>query len=71
MSCELEKYKVLMEKYHRGDFGKENLTMSEILNKAGESDLLDRMSVSDLQYLTDNSSGITREMFCRIKAEKE
>ena len=71
MSCELEKYKVLMEKYHRGDFGKENLTMSEILNKAGEPDLLDRMSISDLQYLINNSSGVAREMFCRIKAEKE
>lgn len=52
MSCELEKYKVLMEKYHRGDLGKENLTMSEILDKVGEPNLLDRMSVSDLQYLT-------------------
>lgn len=70
MSYELQKYKDIMEKYYCGDFGKEHLTMTEILDKAGESNLFEKMSVSDLEYLIANSFGATKQMFCLIKSKK-
>ena len=60
-----------MEMYHRGEFGDTHLTMYEILDKAGEPDLFDKMSLSDLQYLIENSSGIQKQMFCHLKSQRK
>ena len=67
----LQKYNEIMETYHRGEFGDTHLTMHEILHKAEESDLFDKMSLDDLQYLIENTSGIHKQMFSYLKSKKE
>ena len=67
----LQKYNEIMETYHRGEFGETHLTMHEILHKAGEPDLFDKMSLDDLQYLIENTSGIHKQMFSYLKSKKE
>lgn len=67
----LQKYDEIMETYHRGEFGDTHLTMHEILHKAEEPDLFDKMSLDDLQYLIENTSGIHKQMFNYLKSKKE
>ena len=67
----LQKYNEIMETYHRGEFGDTYLAMHEILHKAEEPDLFDKMSLDDLQYLIENTSGIYKQMFNYFKSKKE
>lgn len=67
----LQKYNDIMKKYRCGEFGDTHLTMHEILHKAGEPDLFDKMSLSDLQYLIENTCGIHKQMFSYLKSKKE
>lgn len=65
----LEKYYKIMEDYHQGKYGG-NLTMHEILEQAGEIDLFDKMSISEVQVLWNEASGITKMMFMNIIKKK-
>ena len=67
----LQKYNDIMEKYRRGEFGDTHLTMHDILYRAEEPDLFDKMSLDDLQYLIENTSGIHKQMFSYLKSKKE
>lgn len=67
MNRYLEKYIDIMKEYRAGKFGNDHLTLHEILDKAGEPDLISKMSVSEIQYLIDNSSGKLKYMFSLIK----
>ena len=71
MSEYLQKYNDIMEMYRRGKFGDTHLTMHEILHRAEEPDLFDKMSLDDLQYLIENTSGIHKQMFSYLKSKKE
>lgn len=66
----LEKYNEIMSNYRNGNYGDDCLTMSQILEKSGESDLFEKMNLIEIQKLIDDSSGITRSMFCLVKQEK-
>ena len=67
----LQKYNDIMEMYRRGEFGDTHLTMHEILYRAKEPDLFDKMSLDDLQYLIENTYGIHKQMFSYLKSKKE
>ena len=67
----LQKYNDIMKKYHRGEFGDTHLTIREIIYRAEEPDLFDKMSLDDLQYLIKNTSGIHKQMFSYLKSKKE
>ena len=67
----LQKYNDIMEMYRHGEFGDTHLTMHEILHRAEESDLFDKMSLDDLQYLIEKTSGIHKQMFNYLKSKKE
>ena len=67
----LQKYNDIMKKYRRGEFGDTHLTMRDILYRAEEPDLFDKMSLDDLQYLIENTSGIHKQMFSYLKSKKE
>ena len=67
----LQKYNEIMETYHRGEFGDTHLTMRDILYRAEEPNLFDKMSLDDLQYLIENTSGIHKQMFSYLKSKKE
>lgn len=70
MSKMLEKYNKIMSKYHDGDFGRDFLTLAEILEKAGEPNLLREMSINDLEEIIGKHTGQIRSMLCDIRAEK-
>ena len=71
MSEYLQKYNDIMKKYRYGEFGDKHLTMYEILYRAEEPNLFDKMSLDDLQYLIENTSGIYKQMFSYLKSKKE
>lgn len=59
-----------MDLYKNGEFGAKHITMNEILTKAGQPDLLDRMSLDELQYLCNNSKGMTKLLFSELISRK-
>lgn len=67
----LKKYYEIMDKYRAGDYGTDNLTMSEILIKANEPDLLERMNISEINFLCSNTSGLTKKLFSCHKVKKQ
>ena len=71
MSEYLQKYNDIIEKYRRGEFGDTHLTMRDILYRAKEPDLFDKMSLGDLRYLIENTCGIHKQMFSHLKSKKE
>ena len=57
----VEKYYDIMNRYKSGEFGNtENLTMHEIFERAGEPDLFNKMTKSQLELLRNISTGKTR-----------
>ena len=71
MSEYLQKYNDIMKKYHYGKFSETQKTMRDILYRAEEPNLFDKMSLDDLQYLIENTSGIHKQMFNYLKSKKE
>lgn len=67
----LQKYNDIMEMYRHGEFGDTHLTMYEILHRAEEPDLFDKMSLGDLRYLIENTCGIHKQIFSHLKSKKE
>ena len=69
MSELLKKYYNIMDMYKNGEFGTEHLSLAEILEKAGEPDLINRMNQSEIQHLIDNSTGLKKHMFIELKSK--
>ena len=69
MSELLKKYYHIMDMYKKGEFGTDHLSLAEILEKAGEPDLIDRMNQSEIQHLIDNSTGLKKHMFIELKSK--
>ena len=65
----ITKLKEIIENYRNGEYG-DNLTLEQILECAKEKDLTKRMSIMELQYLIDNSTGITKMLFMKEKNDK-
>lgn len=66
----LEKFNDMMNRYRAGEFGQECLSMYEILRRSNNADLLDKLSILEIQSLIDMTSGITKEMFIMLKKKK-
>lgn len=66
----IKQYYHIMDLYKNGEFGAKHITMNEILTKAGQPDLLDRMSLDELQYLCNNSKGMTKLLFSELISRK-
>lgn len=56
--------------YKRGEFGEDHLTLNDILVRAQAQDLIEKMTVTEIGYLMDNSSGMLKQMFGYIKNQK-
>lgn len=67
----LDKYNDIMAKYKRGEYGTENLSLYDILDRADSVDIFDRMDISEIQELLDSTSGIAKMMFSMLKKKKE
>lgn len=66
----LIRYYKIMEDYRAGRYGDNHLTLHDIFEKAGEPELLAKMSLSEIQSLVDTSSGMLKKMFSTIKDRK-
>lgn len=70
LTVNIEKYNSIMQKYRNGEFGNGNLTLKEILCAANEPNLLDKMSIIEVQYLIDHNTGFTKMMLLELKNKK-
>lgn len=66
----IKKYNNIIKRYKDGEFGKKHLSLKEILLAANEPNLLNEMTISEVQYLYNHSSGILKTMFSAIEKEK-
>ena len=66
----LIKYDDIIEQYKNGEFGNTHLSLYDILSKAGEKYLLDKMNLSEIQTLAISSSGFLRHLFS-VSANKK
>ena len=66
----LMRYDDAIKKYRSGEFGDVPLTLYDILSKVGEVDILEKMSLSEIRTLTDNSSGLLKQMFAASAKRK-
>ncbi len=66
----LKKYNDIMLKYRNGGFGESHCSLYEILSKAGDAKLIDKMCPSELQKLCSDSFGISQHMFGLLLEKK-
>ena len=59
----LRRYNDIILKYRKGDFGESHFSLYEILSKAGDAKLIDKMCLSELKKLYSDSFGISKHMF--------
>ena len=60
-------YKEIMERYRNGEFGNDNLSMHDILERAGYPMLLEEMNLEEIDELINNSTGFSKMLFLNIK----
>lgn len=71
MTEKMKKWNRIMDYYRDGAYGEEHLTIAQILERAGEPNLIDEMNIEDLSELfTSFSSGPLKAWISRTKDEK-
>lgn len=63
-------YKEIMERYRNGEFGNDNLSMHDILERAGYPKLLEEMNLEEIDELINNSTGFSKMLFLNVKQNK-
>ncbi len=66
----IEKYNEIMARYEKGEFGNNHLALKQILILANEENLLEQMSLKEIDYLIEHKNGLTKLMFLEIKKQK-
>ena len=66
----IEKYNEIMARYEKGEFGNNHLSLKQILACANEENLLEQMSLEEIDYLIEHNKGLTKFMFLEIKKQK-
>ncbi len=66
----IEKYNEIMSRYERGEFSNTHLTLKQILILSNEENLLEQMSLEEIDYLIEHNRGLTKLMFLEIKKQK-
>lgn len=61
----------IMEKYRNGEFGNSNLSMHDILEKAGYPKLLEEMTLKEIDELINNSNGFSKMLFLNVRNNKK
>lgn len=67
----MDKLKAIMWRYRAGEFGSEPLSMHDILQRAGEPDLFDKMSIKEVRNLQEKACGITKHFYDLILKHRE
>lgn len=63
-------YREIMERYRNGDFGNDNLSMHDILERAEHPKLLEEMDLEEIQELINNSNGFSKMLFLNVRKDK-
>ena len=63
-------YEEIMKKYRNGEFGNDNLSMHDILERAGYPNLLEEMNFEEIQELINNSNGFSKMLFLNVRNNK-
>lgn len=64
-------YEEIMKKYRNGEFGNDNLSMHDILERAGYPNLLEEMNFEEIQELINNSNGFSKMLFLNVRNNKK
>lgn len=67
----LNEYNNIIARYRAGEFGGASLSLYDILDRANNSGLMDKMDLSEIQCLLDSASGMTKWMFSFIKQKEK
>ena len=71
MSEYLVRFEKIMENYYNGIYGNEHLSVQTILRMADADNLLDKLSVEDLEYLIDKTSDVKmRQMYLNLMEKR-
>lgn len=71
MSEYLVRFEKVMEDYYNGIYGNEHLSVQTILRMADADNLLDKLSVEDLEYLIDKTSDVKmRQMYLNLREKR-
>lgn len=67
----LEKYHDAMRRYRSGEFGREHLTLTEILRRANEPFLLREMTADEVaELMAETSTPMLKAYFSRLRDSK-
>lgn len=71
MSENLVKYEKILEDYRNGIYGNEHLSVQTILRMADADNLLDKLSIEDLEYLIDKTNDIKlRHLYLNLREKR-
>lgn len=71
MSEYLVKYEKILEDYRNGIYGNEHLSVQTILRMADADNLLDKLSIEDLEYLIDKTNDIKlRQLYLNLREKR-
>lgn len=59
----LDEFNEIMNRYRNGEFGKQSLSMYDILEKAGKPNLLEELSSEEKEELRSKSFGMVKMLF--------
>ena len=71
MSENLVKYEKILEDYRNGIYGNEHLSVQTILRMADADNLLDKLSIADLEYLIDKTNDVKlRQLYLTLREKR-
>lgn len=71
MSEYLVRFEKIMDDYYNGIYGNEHLSVQTILKMYDADNLLDKLSVEDLEYLIDKTSDVKmRQMYLNLMEKR-
>ena len=71
MSENLVKYEKILEDYRNGIYGNEHLSVQTILRMADADNLLDKLSIEDLEYLIDKTNDVKlRQLYLNLREKR-
>lgn len=71
MSEYLIRYEKILEDYRNGIYGNEHLSVQTILRMADADNLLDKLSIEDLEYLIDKTEDVKmRQLYLTLREKR-
>lgn len=71
MSEYLIRYEKILEDYRNGIYGNEHLSVQTILRMADADNLLDKLSIEDLEYLIDKTEDVKmRQLYLSLREKR-